>query len=122
MLPNNVLQCHDASDVYLVLNASSHIVHDMEHAYEETGSGKQRILLSSWILRQWTGEPGAGFSICVSSPYNWSHNQRLITMIILQIWNRSYACRYTSFSQPFSCPRGNYLGKLRFGRVLAASI
>lgn len=53
MLPNNVLQCHDASDVYLVLNASSHIVHDMEHAYEETGSGKQPDTFEL-VLRQWT--------------------------------------------------------------------
>lgn len=52
MLPNNVLQCHDASDVYLVLNASSHIVHDMEHAYEETGTGKQPENFEL-ILRQW---------------------------------------------------------------------
>lgn len=53
MLPNNVLQCHDASDVYLVLNASSHIVHDVEHAYAETGEDKQPDDFEL-VLRQWT--------------------------------------------------------------------
>lgn len=52
MLPNNVLRCTDASDVYLVLNASSHIAHDLHLAYDDTGSDVEPSTFEL-VLRQY---------------------------------------------------------------------
>lgn len=56
ILVNNTLKCHDVSDVYLVLNASDHIVHDLDYAFDEcvdkddvSVSVEPELVVKQWI-------------------------------------------------------------------------
>lgn len=56
ILVNNTLRCADVSDVYLVLNASDHIVHDLSYAFDEcvdkedlSETVEPELVIKEWI-------------------------------------------------------------------------
>ncbi|KAL3230161.1 Uncharacterized protein RNJ44_01524 [Nakaseomyces bracarensis] len=53
ILPNNTMKCNEVNEIYLLLNASNYIVHDLEHAFDECVDKKQGEPEYELILRQW---------------------------------------------------------------------
>lgn len=54
ILPNNTLKCNEINDVYLLLNASNYIMHDLQHAFREcVDSEKIERPEYELVLRQW---------------------------------------------------------------------
>ncbi|KAL7662774.1 Uncharacterized protein ABC855_g4272 [[Candida] zeylanoides] len=53
ILPNSSTRCFSADDVYLLLNASDHIVHDIDHAFDgckqSQTSTDYELVLKKWI-------------------------------------------------------------------------
>ncbi|CCK68718.1 cell proliferation protein CDC123 KNAG_0B02750 [Huiozyma naganishii CBS 8797] len=54
ILPNNTMKCIEVNEIYLLLNASNYIMHDLQHAFDECGQqeqgGRPQYEL---ILREW---------------------------------------------------------------------
>ncbi|CCE91117.1 cell proliferation protein CDC123 TDEL_0C02280 [Torulaspora delbrueckii] len=55
MLPNNTMKCTEINEVYLLLNASNYIMHDLQHAFEgcEDFTTDDRRPEYELVLRQW---------------------------------------------------------------------
>lgn len=54
MLMNNTMQCHNATDLYLLLKSSDYITHDLDHAFdcvtsdEPTPDYQRQLVLRKW--------------------------------------------------------------------------
>lgn len=70
ILINNSMKCETVNDIYLILNASDHIAHDVDHAFEETD-----VLPAvdyELVMKQWIDiNPALEFRVFV-------HNNRII--------------------------------------------
>lgn len=54
ILPNNSSKCTDVNDVYLLLNASNYIAHDLDHAFDECVDKPENEFEDyELVLRQW---------------------------------------------------------------------
>ncbi|CCF60745.1 hypothetical protein KAFR_0L01360 [Kazachstania africana CBS 2517] len=55
ILPNNSMKCYEVNEVYLLLNASNYIMHDLQHAFDECDDEYVRKERPEYelILRQW---------------------------------------------------------------------
>lgn len=55
ILPNNTTKCNEVNEIYLLLNASNYIVHDLNHAYDECIDKKEGFSTPEYelVLRQW---------------------------------------------------------------------
>lgn len=53
ILPNNSTKCNEVNDVYLLLNASNYIVHDLDHAFDECAGVVDNDVKFELVLRQW---------------------------------------------------------------------
>lgn len=54
IMANNTTKCEDVSDVYLLLNASDHIAHDIDGAFNECGESEKHTRIPyELVLRQW---------------------------------------------------------------------
>ncbi|CAH2351781.1 cell division cycle protein 123 [[Candida] railenensis] len=74
ILPNSTTRCFNANDVYLLLNSSDHIVHDLDHAFDDCyndGShvdqpSKERKINMELVLREWVDiNPALEFRVFV---------------------------------------------------------
>jgi hypothetical protein len=56
ILPSNTMKCNNASDVYLLLNASNYTMHDISQAFDEADQGREGKSTETeyeLILRKW---------------------------------------------------------------------
>lgn len=55
ILPNNSMKCNEVNEIYLLLNASNYIMHDLEHAYDECQKDTNDAVIpeTELILREW---------------------------------------------------------------------
>ena len=57
ILPNNTMKCNEVNEVYLLLNASNYIMHDLQHAFDgcidDGKSATDKPLQYELILREW---------------------------------------------------------------------
>lgn len=54
IMANNTLKCENASDIYLLLNSSDHIAHDIDDAFNECSEEeKQTKVPYELVLRKW---------------------------------------------------------------------
>ena len=55
ILPNNSMKCNEVNEIYLLLNASNYIMHDLEHAYDECQRDTDDVIIpeTELILREW---------------------------------------------------------------------
>lgn len=71
ILINNSLQCTSPSDVYLLLNASDHIAHDLDgHVYEECEDQEEGVTVEpELVLKRWIDEfnPALEFRIFIKN-------------------------------------------------------
>lgn len=69
ILPNSSTRCFSANDIYLLLNSSDHIVHDIDHAFDEcAGSSDFRKPPFELVLKQWVDiNPALEFRVFVKS-------------------------------------------------------
>ena len=71
ILPNNTTQCTSANDVYLLLNASDHVNHDLDHAFDEVSdrdqaASAQSELQMELVLKKWVDiNPALEFRVFV---------------------------------------------------------
>lgn len=52
ILINNSIKCETVNDIYLILNASDHIAHDIDHAFEETDykpDVEYELVMKKWV-------------------------------------------------------------------------
>lgn len=69
ILPNNTLKCNEINEVYLLLNASNYIMHDLQHAFSEcTESENLERPEYELVLRQWFDiNPALEFRVFISA-------------------------------------------------------
>lgn len=74
ILPNSTTRCFNANDVYLLLNSSDHIVHDLDHAFDDCNDDglhvdetpKGRNIDMELVLREWVDiNPALEFRVFV---------------------------------------------------------
>lgn len=71
ILPSNTMKCTNASDVYLLLNASNYVMHDLAHAFDDvtTKEGdeiKETQTEFELVLRKWVNiNPALEFRVFV---------------------------------------------------------
>lgn len=68
ILPNNSMKCNEVNEVYLLLNASNYITHDLQHAFDECDNEEERTRKPGLelVLRQWFNiNPALEFRIFV---------------------------------------------------------
>ncbi|EDO15900.1 hypothetical protein Kpol_1019p20 [Vanderwaltozyma polyspora DSM 70294] len=55
ILPNNTMKCNEINEVYLLLNASNYIAHDLQHAFDECEDIEDQKKSSDFelVLRKW---------------------------------------------------------------------
>ncbi|AGO11850.1 AaceriADR081Cp [[Ashbya] aceris (nom. inval.)] len=53
LLPNNSMKCSEVNDVYLLLNGSSHVMHDLEGAFDECSDEVNEKPTPELVLREW---------------------------------------------------------------------
>lgn len=55
ILPNNSMKCNEVNEIYLLLNASNYIMHDLEHAYDECQEDSNDTITPEveLVLREW---------------------------------------------------------------------
>ncbi|AEY96301.1 FADR081Cp [Eremothecium gossypii FDAG1] len=53
LLPNNSMKCSEANDVYLLLNGSGHVMHDLQDAFRECVDGGAERPAPELVLREW---------------------------------------------------------------------
>lgn len=54
ILPNNTTRCNEVNDLYLLLNASNYIMHDLQYAFDDCHDKKEdETITYELVLRQW---------------------------------------------------------------------
>lgn len=55
ILPNNSMKCSEVNEIYLLLNASNYIMHDLQYAFEDCSGSEPAIKRPKYelILREW---------------------------------------------------------------------
>ncbi|WBF14491.1 hypothetical protein N7582_003897 [Saccharomyces uvarum] len=81
ILPNNTMKCYEVNELYLLLNASNYIMHDLQRAFEGcVDSGDVRDLKFDLVLRQWCNiNPALEFRVFVRDAHVVGASQRDLT-------------------------------------------
>ncbi|KAG0662724.1 hypothetical protein C6P45_001051 [Maudiozyma exigua] len=55
ILPNNSMKCNEVNEIYLLLNASNYIMHDLQYAFDDCVDAKESLQKPTFelVLRQW---------------------------------------------------------------------
>ncbi|CAI4035130.1 hypothetical protein SMKI_12G2700 [Saccharomyces mikatae IFO 1815] len=78
ILPNNTMKCNEVNELYLLLNASNYIMHDLQRAFEGCVDGNDiRGLKYDLVLRQWSDmNPALEFRVFVKDTHIVGATQR----------------------------------------------
>ncbi|CAI4046451.1 hypothetical protein SKDZ_12G2490 [Saccharomyces kudriavzevii ZP591] len=78
ILPNNTMRCNEVNELYLLLNASNYIMHDLQRAFEGCVDGdEEKGLKFDLVLRQWCDmNPALEFRVFVKDSHIVGATQR----------------------------------------------